>query len=433
MFNPQISKIWRYNKNSVHAQGRRDSHPDLGEKGNDVKWKKLSGFDTITPESIRKLSLSRNEPSWLTEYRLEAFQLLDSSQVSPYWPSGPDQGFSEPPDSLGVMKYYHHPDEADVVYQQLQESLASKDIVYGDFFDVLGTNPELIQRYLGRVINYRESTLSLLNMALFTGGMVIYVPDGVSCEVPLSYFRTFSNPGQIERQLIIIGAGASASFVEGRPSLSYAPSHLVQTEVVLEHDARLSYTAVKNWDKQVNTWVQKRALCEKGSQMAWIEGHFGGHQSHEWTDTLLTGEHSHANIVAYAFSSASQTISYRPRIVHEGRNTTSHLSVHAVAQGELTVEAGQYVLSRAHHCDVTRDILVIETTPGIALIRNQSLVSREDAVITGPEFSLKSWNGEINASAGNKALEISKTFLSHLPMEFSIEAQRLINQKSEKC
>ncbi len=396
-----------------------------------MKEKKITGFESISLQSIRELSLSRGEPSWLTEYRLEALQLLDGDRFSPYWPSGQNQGFKIPPGEAWVTEYYHHPDEADLVYRQLTQSLAIDGIVYGDFFDVLRTHGDLIKEYLGTVIPYFESTLSAMNMALFTGGMVVYIPPRVKCQVPLSYYRTVSNPGQIERQLIIIGDGASADFVEGRPSLNYAPSHLVQTEIVVGHDATFSYTAVKNWDRHINTWVQKRARCEDNGQMSWVEGHFGGHNTHEWTDTLLQGENSHANIVAYAFSSASQALSYFPRIVHEGRRSTSHLIVHAACQGELTVDGGQYVLSDAHHCDLTRDVLVIESRPGSAVIRNQSLVSQKDAVITGSEFSVKPWQRDFDAKDSNKALEISQTFLSHLPMEFSIEAHRLISQKSQ--
>ncbi|HBQ94541.1 MAG: SufD family Fe-S cluster assembly protein [Firmicutes bacterium] len=388
-------------------------------------------FDTITPASIRDLSTSRGEPSWLTEYRLQAFDLLASEQVSRFWPSGRDQGFTVPPDASQVGEYSHQPDEADVVYHQLIQSLASKGVVYGDFFDVLSIYPDLIKQHLGSVIPYCESALSAMNMALFTGGMVIYVPAGVKCQVPLSYFRTFSNPGQIERHLIIMGAGASASFVEGRPSLNYAPSHLVQTEIVVDRDASLTYTAVKNWDKHVNTWVQKRARCLDHGQMTWVEGHFGGHESHEWTDTLLAGDEAHGNVVAYAYSSESQAISYFPRVVHEGRRTTSHLMVHAIARGRLDIEGGQCVLSHAHHCDVTRDILVMESRPGVAVIRNHSLVAQKDAVVTGSEFTVKPWPEE-DGKARSEALEISRTFLSHLPMEFSIEAQRLISQKSQE-
>ncbi|MCL4352352.1 MAG: SufD family Fe-S cluster assembly protein, partial [Firmicutes bacterium] len=385
--------------------------------------------DTLHFEEYRPF---REEPSWLTEYRLEAFSLLRTAHVSRFWPSGRDEGFIVPPDASLVAQYYHHPDEADVVYRKLAESLAFQGVVYGDFFDVLRTYPDLIKEYLGSIIPYTESTLAAMNMALFTGGMVVYVPQNVKCQVPLSYFRAFSNPGQIERQLIIIGSGADAGFVEGRPSLDYAPSHLVQTEIVVEDDASFSYTAVKNWDKQINTWVQKRARCLDRSQMTWVEGHFGGHDSHEWTETLLAGEASHANVVAYAYTSASQAISYCPRIVHEGKSTTSHLIVHAIAQGKLSIDGGQCVLSHAHHCDLTRDILVIESESGMAAINNQSLVAQKDAVLTGPEFTVRPWHTEDNANPRSEALEISRTFLSHLPMEFSIEAQRLISQKSQE-
>lgn len=388
-------------------------------------------FDQITPDMIITMSEKRQEPPWLRNFRLKAWERLTSDAVAPFWPSMAPTPFAMPPSRQEIAAYYQHSDEADLVYQRLSQTLSDSGIIYGDFYDVLQKHPDMIQQYLGSLITIQDSPLSALNSAFFTGGMVVYIPDHVHCQVPLSYFRAFSNPGQIERQLIILGTGASAEFVEGRPSLDYALHHIVLTEVILSEAASLKYTAIKNWDSHVNTWVKKRTHCAKEAHVTWVEGHFGGQDTREWTEVILTGEQARCDLVSYLYSSSSQQISYVPRIIHDAPHSSSYLTVHGVATGNLQITGTQDVLPHAQGAVIQHDLLALKSGRAQVTLSNPSIIAEPSAEITGNDFVVQPWN-LTDAHQNGRPLEIAQSFLSHLPMEFAIEAQRLINQKSRQ-
>ncbi|WP_053960840.1 SufD family Fe-S cluster assembly protein [Sulfobacillus thermosulfidooxidans] len=396
-----------------------------------MKMNSWPQFEQITPSMITALSASRQEPPWLSDFRLKAFERLNVAAVAPFWPSTAPIGFSIPPNRQEIAEYHQHPDEADLVYQRLSQTLSDSGIIYGDFYEVLQKYPDIIRQYLGSIITIQDSPLSALNSAFFTGGMVVYIPDHVHCQVPLSYFRAFANPGQIERQLIILGTGASAEFVEGRPSLDYAPHHIMLTEVILSESSSLKYTAIKNWDSHVNTWVKKRTRCAQGAHVTWVEGHFGGQSTREWTEVILTGDHAHCDIVSYLYSATPQNISYVPRIIHDAPHSSSCLTVHGVATGDLQIIGEHDVLPHAQGVTIQRDLLALQSLSAHVSLSNPSIIAEPDAEITGNDFVIQSWN-PLEAYENGRALEIAHAFLAHLPMEFAIEAQRLIHQKSHQ-
>jgi Fe-S cluster assembly protein SufB len=388
-------------------------------------------FADLTPEEVTAVSGQRHEPSWLLQYRLAALALLSEHHVQPYWP-GPG-GFQKPPAASAVARYFTHPDEADLVYQRLAQSLHTQGIIYGDFFDVLRDHPDLIQKVLGSIIRPEENALAALNALLFTGGMVLYVPPGVTCTVPLSYFRSLANPGQVEHHLIWLDQDAHADFVEGRPSLDYAPSHLVESEVRLSSHASLRYIAIKNWGASVSTWVNKRVHCGQNSRLTWIEGHFGGRATSESTQVFLDGDGAHARLVTCAVAQEGQRTHYAPQIFHRGSETHSELVARFLSNGgEVGIQGGTHVLLGSKNTRISRDVVSIGPLSSIP-VEDQSMMLEKPETLAGPLWTASApyeWAASAHTTS-EAAAALAQPFLTELPMEFAIEAQRLIRQKSQ--
>ncbi|MCY0909253.1 MAG: SufD family Fe-S cluster assembly protein [Sulfobacillus thermotolerans] len=375
-------------------------------------------FTDITPQSIVAHSQKRGEPSWLTEFRLSALATLNADLVTPYWPI---QGFQKPNTNMAESGQTHA-DEAEVVYQQLTKRLAQDQIIYGNFYDVMRTHPQLLHKLLGHILPLQESASSALNAVLFTGGMVLYVPPGVTCPVPVSYFRPQGHPGQIERHLIWLDRGAHAQFIEGRPSLDFAPSHLVHTEVLLGAKATFQYIAVKNWAHTVSTWVTKRVVCEAESQLTWVEGHFGGAKTYESTQIILQGTQASTRVITCAVAESDQHIIYRPTIYHLGSHTASSLSVHGFSKdGPMSIQGGIFLAPTATHARLERDVL--STGPQATATEENVWLTLPD-VITGPL-----WTTSTPSLSWTAAKPLTQPFVDQLPLEFSIEAERLLRQK----
>ncbi len=387
-------------------------------------------FSDVTPGRVTTISHQRGEPRWLLNYRLAALSRLTERHISPYWPEG---GFDKPPSSDEISRYWEHPDEADMVYRRLTETLEAQGIIYGDFFDVLRTHPALVHDFLGSIVHPEENPLSSLNAMLFTGGMILYVPPGVTCTVPLSYFRSAANPGQVEHHLLWLDQDAHADFVEGRPSLSYAPAHLVQAEVRLRPRASLRHIAVKNWGADVSTWVSKRILCEEDSALTWIEGHFGGRSTDETTEVFLEGDNAQARLVTCSVAEAHQSIHYHPQVFHVGNHTRSEF-VHRFFShgGSVDISGGMHILRGSKDAKLTRDVVAVGPSELVELHDGSMMLETADT-LSGPLWTSASSGQWMPHAASSAAVAdaLAEPFLKELPMEFSIEAQRLIRQKSQ--
>ena len=265
----------------------------------------------LTPEVVANISRLKNEPKWMLDLRLKGHRLfgrkplptwgaelgdIDFDNIKYFVRSTEKQATSWddlPADIKNTYDKLGIPEaekarlvsgvaaqyESEVVYHKINEELERQGVIFLDTDTALKEHEELFKEYFGTVIPVGDNKFASLNTAVWSGGSFIYVPKDVHVEIPLqAYFRiNTENMGQFERTLIIVDEGAYVHYVEGctAPIYSSDSLHSAVVEIIVKKDARCRYTTIQNWSNNVYNLVTKRATCEEGATMEWIDGNFG--------------------------------------------------------------------------------------------------------------------------------------------------------------
>src|SRR5512133_2305365 len=259
--------------------------------------------------------------------------------------------------------------ESEVVYHKLQEDLTKQGVIFLDMDSGLREHEELVKQYFGTIIPQNDNKFAALNSAVWSGGSFIYVPPGVSIEMPLqAYFRiNTENMGQFERTLIIVDEGAYVHYVEGctAPIYSSDSLHSAVVEIIVKKNARCRYTTIQNWSNNVYNLVTKRATCEEGATMEWIDGNIGSKVTMKYPAVYLMGEHSRGETLSIAFAGEGQHQDTGSKMVHIAPNTKSSIISKSVARvgGRAAYRGLVQVQEGAHHSasTVKCDALLVDT------------------------------------------------------------------------
>ena len=282
----------------------------------------------LTPEIVANISALKSEPQWMLDLRLKGHKLFGRKPM-PTWGAELDDidfdnikyfvrstekqatSWDDLPADIkntydklgipeaekarlvsGVAAQY----ESEVVYHKINEELEKQGVIFLDTDTALKEHPELFQEYFGTVIPVGDNKFAALNTAVWSGGSFIYVPKGVHVEIPLqAYFRiNTENMGQFERTLIIVDEGAYVHYVEGctAPIYSSDSLHSAVVEIIVKKGARCRYTTIQNWSNNVYNLVTKRATCDEGATMEWIDGNIGSKVTMKYPAVYLMGEHA---------------------------------------------------------------------------------------------------------------------------------------------
>ena len=216
----------------------------------------------------------------------------------------------------GVAAQY----ESEVVYHQIREDLEEQGVLFLDTDTALREHQELFKEYFGTVIPVGDNKFAALNTAVWSGGSFIYVPKGVHVDIPLqAYFRiNTENMGQFERTLIIVDEGAYVHYVEGctAPIYSSDSLHSAVVEIIVKKGARCRYTTIQNWSNNVYNLVTKRAVCEAGATMEWVDGNIGSKVTMKYPAIYLMGEHAKGETLSIAFAGEGQHQDAGAKMVH---------------------------------------------------------------------------------------------------------------------
>ena len=200
--------------------------------------------------------------------------------------------------------------ESEVVYHKLQEDLEEKGVIFLDMDSGLREHEELVKQYFGTIIPQNDNKFAALNSAVWSGGSFIYVPPGVSIEMPLqAYFRiNAENMGQFERTLIIVDEGAYVHYVEGctAPIYSSDSLHSAVVEIIVKKGGRCRYTTIQNWSNNVYNLVTKRAVAYEDATMEWVDGNLGSKLTMKYPAIWLMGERAHGEVLSIAFAGKGQ-------------------------------------------------------------------------------------------------------------------------------
>jgi Fe-S cluster assembly protein SufB len=335
-----------------------------------------------------------------------------------------------------------------VVYHKINEELERQGVIFLDTDTGLKEHEELFKEYFGTVIPVGDNKFASLNTAVWSGGSFIYVPKGVHVEIPLqAYFRiNTENMGQFERTLIIVDEGAYVHYVEGctAPIYSSDSLHSAVVEIIVKKNARCRYTTIQNWSNNVYNLVTKRATCEEGATMEWIDGNIGSKVTMKYPAVYLMGEHSRGETLSVAFAGEGQHQDAGSKMVHCAPHTSSSIISKSVARGggRTSYRGLVQVQEGAHHsastvkCDalLVDNISRSDTYPYVDVREDDVSMGHEATVSKVSEdqlFYLRSRGlGEDEAMA-----LIVRGFIEpiarELPMEYALELNRLIELQME--
>ena len=322
----------------------------------------------LTPAIVEKLSQEKNDPVWMQQFRLQSLQIYNSLQV-PNW--GPDiedldmdnivtyvrpkskmsAKWSEVPKDIkdtferlgipqaeqkslaGVGAQY----DSELVYHNVRAEVATQGVVYTDLESAMhGEYAEMIRTHFMHLVKPQEHKFAALHGAVWSGGSFVYVPKGVSVTIPLqSYFRLNApGAGQFEHTLIIVDEGAYLHFIEGcsAPKYNVANLHAGCVELYVGKNAKLRYSTIENWSKNMYNLNTKRAIVEEGGTIEWVSGSFGSHVSYLYPMSILKGDDSRMEFTGITFAGEGQNLDTGAKVVHTGKRTSSYINTKSISK-----------------------------------------------------------------------------------------------------
>lgn len=432
----------------------------------------------LNPEIVAEISEMKNEPSWMRDYRLNAYETFRSKPM-PQWggritvnfddiyyylkpTAGLVDSWDEVPDEIkttfdklgipeaekkflaGVKAQY----ESEVVYGSLREELAEQGVLFTDMDTALREHPELVREYFGTIIPSTDNKFAALNSAVWSGGSFVYVPPGVKVDFPLqAYFRiNAANMGQFERTLIIIDEGAQCHYVEGctAPMYSSESLHAAVVEVIAKRGARFRYTTIQNWANNIYNLVTKRAKAYGDSLVEWVDGNLGSRLTMKYPAIYLMEPGARGEILSVAFASAGQHQDTGGKMVHCAPNTSGRIVSKSISKngGRASYRGLVKVLKDAVKAksNVVCDALILDdrsrsdTYPYIEIEEQDVMIGHEASVSRIGEEQLF-YLGSRGLTEAEAATMIVSGFIEplvkELPMEYAVEMNRLIALQME--
>ena len=313
----------------------------------------------LTPEIIKKISERKNEPEWMREFRLKALEVYNSKPMTDWGPDLSDLDMNDivhylEPDSAPMNENWNDvpsyirdtfdrlgiPEaekqslagvgaqyDSEVVYHSVHKELEEQGVIYTDIETAIVKYGDMLKEYFMTLITVDDHKFAALHGAVWSGGSFIYVPKGVKVKMPLqSYFRLNApEAGQFEHTLIIVDEGADLHFIEGCSAPKYQKNalHAGAVELFIRKGARLRYSTIENWSRNMYNLNTKRALVEEDGVIEWVSGSFGSRVSMLYPMSILKGDRSRCEFTGVTFAAAGQYLDTGCKIIHQGKNTSS--------------------------------------------------------------------------------------------------------------
>jgi len=433
----------------------------------------------LSESVVRELSQMKGEPDWMLRFRLKALEHF-FSRAMPQWGGNlseinfdeihyyvkptdrQSQSWEDLPEGIrrtfdrlgipeaekkflsGVGAQY----ESEVVYHSILKELEDKGVVFLDTDTALKKYPDLFKKYFGTVIPPNDNKFAALNSAVWSGGSFVYVPAGVHVELPLqAYFRINApNMGQFERTLIIAEEGSSVHYIEGctAPVYSKDSLHSAVVEIITKKAAKVRYTTIQNWSKDVYNLVTKRAYAYEDATVEWIDGNIGSKLTMKYPSIYLLGPRARGEVLSVAYAGRGRHQDAGAKVIHLAPNTTSKITSKSVSKdGGRTSYRGQlHVAKGAHHVTsaVRCDALLLDeesrsdTYPYVEINDDTATISHEATVgKIGEEqiFYLMS-RGVKEVEAYNMiVMGFMEPFTKELPMTYAVELNRMMALEME--
>ena len=477
----------------MNTDKKRDDERVLDEATNsEYKYGFTSDIDTeivppgLNEDVIRHISAMKQEPDWLLQFRLDAYRYW-LTLTPPTWAH-----LDIPPIDFQAISYYAAPkkkalknsmDEVDPelvkTFNKLgisleeqkrlagvavdavmdsvsvktthREHLAELGVIFCSFSEAVKDYPELVRKYLGTVVPYRDNYYAALNSAVFSDGSFVYIPKGVRCPMELStYFRiNASGTGQFERTLIVADDDAYVSYLEGctAPMRDENQLHAAVVEIIVEERAEVKYSTVQNWyagDAEgrggVYNFVTKRGLCRgHRSKLSWTQVETGSAITWKYPSTILKGDEAVSEFYSVALTNHHQQADTGTKMIHIGKNTRSTIVSKGISagdsqnsyRGEVRVVSGAENCRNFTQCDslLMGDRCGAHTFPKISVQNDTSTVEHEATTSKINEeqlFYCRQRGIDTEEAVALIVGGYARDVMQKLPMEFAVEAQKLL-------
>ena len=429
----------------------------------------------LTSEIIEKLSKEKNDPVWMQQFRLQSLQIYNETPVPNWGPSleGLDidniatyvrpntkmhnnwenvpKDIKDTFDRLGIPQAERKSlagvgaqYDSELVYHNVRAEVAAEGVVYMDIESAMkGEYADMVKKYFMKLVTPRDHKFAALHGAVWSGGSFVYVPKGVQLSIPLqSYFRlNAKGAGQFEHTLIIVDEGASLHFIEGcsAPKYNVANLHAGCVELFVKKGAKLRYSTIENWSKNMYNLNTKRALVEEGGTIEWVSGSFGSHVGCLYPMSILKGDNSKMEFTGVTFAGAGQNLDTGAKVVHIGKNTCSFMNTRSISKsGGISTFRSSVVVEKSAKkakSSVSCQSLMLDsesrsdTIPAMDIRTKDAAVGHEAKIgsISGDAIFYLMSRGMTEEDA--RALIVSgfaDNVSKELPLEYAVEMNNLI-------
>lgn len=440
------------------------------------KFKVKSGLDE---DIVKQISMQKKEPEWMLNFRLKSLDIYNKLEL-PKW--GPDiteldmdniityirptdmlkNKWDELPDDIkdtfdrlgipeaekkslaGVGAQY----DSEVVYHNIKDELTKQGVVYTDMETAVKNYEDIVKQYFMKCVPPTSHKFAALHGAVWSGGSFVYVPKGVSVDIPLqSYFRLNApGAGQFEHTLIIVEEGASAHFIEGcsAPKYSVNNLHAGCVELFVKKGAKLRYSTIENWSKNMFNLNTKKAIVEENGTIEWVSGSFGSKVSMLYPMSILKGEGAKAEFTGVTFAGKGQNLDTGAQVIHAASNTYSNINTKSISKdGGVATYRGLIRVEKQARCcksTVSCESLILDDISRSDTIPVMDI--QNDEVDLGHEAKIGKISDEAifylmsrGISEKEARAMIVRGFVEpmskELPLEYAVEMNNLINIELE--
>lgn len=440
-------------------------------------YKSRSG---LTEDIICDISKRKNDPDWMLEFRLKALETYEKTPL-PTW--GPDiselnmddivtyvqpnakmtGNWKEVPedikntfDRLGIPEAEQKQSlagvgaqyDSEVVYHSIQDDLVKQGVIYTDMETALWEHGDVVREYFMKLVPPKDHKFAALHGAVWSGGSFVYVPEGVHVEIPLqSYFRlNAAGAGQFEHTLIIVEKGGSLHFIEGcsAPKYNVTNLHAGCVELFVKEGARLRYSTIENWSRNMMNLNTKRALVEKDGLIEWVSGSFGSHISCLYPCSILHGENARCEFTGVTFASKGQNLDTGASVIHVAPHTSANINTRTISKagGKATYRSAVKVTKNASFakCSVNCESLMLDsdsrsdTLPVMDIEGDEADIGHEAKIGRISDeaiFYLTSRGIEEEEARAMIVRGFVEPIAKELPLEYAVEMNNLVNLELE--
>lgn len=435
----------------------------------------------LTKEIVEQISRKKNEPQWMLDFRLRSLEIFfkkpmpnwgntellnlinftdmyyylkPTDKIESDWSNVPDDikntfdkiGIPEAEQKFlaGVTAQY----DSEAVYHSIKKELEDQGVIFMDMDSGLREHGDLVKKHFGKVIPANDNKFAALNSAVWSGGSFVYIPKNTKVTTPLqAYFRINSkNTGQFERTLIIADEGSSVHYIEGctAPTYSSDSLHSAVVELIALPGSHLRYTTIQNWSNNVYNLVTKRAIAHKNAIVEWVDGNLGSKLTMKFPAVYLVGEGARGDILSCAMAGKGQHQDAGAKLVFAAPNTSGTIISKSVSKnggrssyrGLVKVYPGAENVKVNVKCDalLLDEASRSDTYPTMEINDESAMVSHEATVskIGDDELFYLMSRGLSESEAMTLIVNgFFEAFVKELPMEYSVELNRLIGLEME--